>query len=1043
MVSKTEDPLVVPFLPSPSPSNQAFSASSPRGFSDYPEASAFTTFLCQIFALCYKTLLRDFRRPVHFVTILFIPALAGWGVKAIFDATTEDTTDNEHVAYPTASPTAPPTPGWERNSMHCGELPGEYGNVSMLLTAPIFFFSGSFVSSLMVAYSALEEKNKKLLSSLQRAGLSNLAHWLSLNISATIMSFPATALAVLAGKLFQIDAFTKTNPLIMFMIVVGVSSANTSASLLFTTIIRGGMLFTATMAFYLIYAMVMCTIKSNSSLLGTYGNSDEFEAPNGLGEFDGFYGDGVSPFYQFLMYLMPWTHFGRLFFGIFSVTGYADTCVNTRDFGFADLSAASSSSRSGVPSLGFNVVGLIVDSIIFTLLAFYVSSVRGSEDEHALPIYFIFDPNYWFPQETMLSTARDDGDVLRHEQILAAASGDIRTRKLTKSYKGGNTALKEVTIRFQKGECYALLGQNGAGKTTLISVLTGATNPSHGEAFVGPYGCISKNMSNIQKKIGVCCQEDLIYEELSGYEHAIFYSMCRGRGWNLAREEAMSVLNSVTLQDHASKRAKDYSGGMKRRLMVGLATVGDPEYVFLDEPSTGLDPLSRRRLWSILEGFKTGRVLVLTTHMMEEADVLGDKIGFLHLGRLRASGTPLELKRKLGTGFSIELASSGPAKIAACAAASALLPKGTKIDASSSNRSISISCPRGDSAKIRRLQKFFEWIEAHPEFVQEVALSNSTLSEVFTTLVRHDRDEIVGEELGSTLSSVVSTVMTEEEKLHSVATWLEIPPSVVQQLIEEGITIRQIVNAGLRALRPELLDGGNSVKFLTSASDSIEHEEEKMKQAKEMDDLEEALEIADKEAAKALKDADNEKIGAEERGEGELKIQGSLTAGGLLDLRGNRNNNNNNNNNNANSTLATNATINGNFPKGEPSRLMQIWAFFMRDAAFETKRSKKSWAAIIIVMAALISFNTLIPSSADNTTDDATDDTTSNTYGYVDPVWAMKSMLLMWATALVQPNMVFVFSSDRRDGHRQVSGRRQRASEVRISWRFSFNSLIF
>jgi ABC-type multidrug transport system ATPase subunit len=102
-------------------------------------------------------------------------------------------------------------------------------------------------------------------------------------------------------------------------------------------------------------------------------------------------------------------------------------------------------------------------------------------------------------------------------------------------------------------------------------------------------------MSNIQKKIGVCPQEDLIYDELSGYEHAFFYSLCRGRSWFAAREEALAVLASVTLQEHAEKRAKAYSGGMKRRLMAGLATVGDPEYVFLDEPSTGLDPLSRRR----------------------------------------------------------------------------------------------------------------------------------------------------------------------------------------------------------------------------------------------------------------------------------------------------------------------------------------------------------------------------------------------------------------------------------------------------------------
>mmetsp|Transcript_8186 Transcript_8186/g.14861 ORF Transcript_8186/g.14861 Transcript_8186/m.14861 type:complete len:935 (-) Transcript_8186:1969-4773(-) len=911
-----------------------------------PEPSLPVKFFRQLLALIYKTLLRDVRRPLHAATILLIPSLAGLGIKAIGDALafSDTTPDDDYynptksplpspaTNHPTPSPTMSPTPGWEAGSMHCGEITcdsdGEcnvdHGNIAVLLTCAAIFFAGSSFSSLMVAFSALEEKNKKLLSSLKRAGLSNLAHWISLNVSAAVISIPATVLAVIVGNCVGIDAFTRTNPLIMFMVLLVGSTANTAVCLFITTIIRGGIFFSGTMALGLASALAGCIIMSNDALIGTYGGNDyntypsTFINPDGLGSLDGLYGDGVSPFYQFVMYLVPWTHFTRLFFGIFNVTGYADTCVNTRDFTFADLSAGSESSRSGVPSLGFNIVALIADSIIFTLLAFYVSSVRGSEDEHALSVFFVFDRDYWFPPDSVISSTGDDGDILRQEQNLAAAFGDIRTRKLTKSYNTGNTALKEVTIRFQKGECYALLGQNGAGKTTLISALTGATNPSHGDAFIGKYGSISKNMSNIQKKIGVCPQEDLIYDELSGYEHAFFYSLCRGRSWFAARKEALAVLASVTLQEHAEKRAKAYSGGMKRRLMAGLATVGDPEYVFLDEPSTGLDPLSRRRLWSILETFKTGRVLVLTTHMMEEADVLGDKIGFLHLGRLRASGTPLELKRKLGTGFSIELAASGPGKIAACAAASALLPKGAKIDASASTRSIAISCPRGDSAKIRRLQKFFEWIEAHPEYVQEVALSNSTLSEVFTTLVRHDRDEISGgdDELGG-ISTIATTAMTDEEKLSAVATWLEIPQSVVEQLIQEGVTIRQIVNAGLRALRPELLQGANSVRLLVDAADGIEEEEGKAKETEDIADLASALKTAERAAEKALEESKANKIDVKTE---EEPIQPNRNANGLLDLR----------NLKANSADPGDVivTTDSSFPKGEPSRLMQVWAFF-------------------------------------------------------------------------------------------------------------------
>lgn len=150
----------------------------------------------------------------------------------------------------------------------------------------------------MVAFSALEEKNKKLLSSLKRAGLSNLAHWFSLNISAMIISVPATALAVLIGNLVEIDAFTKTNPLIIFMVLLAGSAANTAVCLFITTIIRGGIFFSGAVAVGLAGALSGCIIMSATSLTGTYGGMDynvypsKIVAPDGLGDFDGFYGDG-------------------------------------------------------------------------------------------------------------------------------------------------------------------------------------------------------------------------------------------------------------------------------------------------------------------------------------------------------------------------------------------------------------------------------------------------------------------------------------------------------------------------------------------------------------------------------------------------------------------------------------------------------------------------------------------------------------------------------------------------------------------------------
>jgi len=185
------------------------------------------------------------------------------------------------------------------------------------------------------------------------------------------------------------------------------------------------------------------------------------------------------------MFLLPWFNFGRVLQSIYSTVGFnfGTPCTNASHYTFVDLNA---SSLPGYPAAGMSIVALIFQSIIFTLLSFYIACVRGDDDEHALPYSFLFYPSYWFPPSSVISPAPSVGtDVIAREQQAAAASGDIRTRKLTKTYKKGGTALKEVSITFKKGECYALLGQNGAGKTTIISVLTGATNATHGTAFVG------------------------------------------------------------------------------------------------------------------------------------------------------------------------------------------------------------------------------------------------------------------------------------------------------------------------------------------------------------------------------------------------------------------------------------------------------------------------------------------------------------------------------------------------------------------------------
>lgn len=193
-------------------------------------------------------------------------------------------------------------------------------------------------------------------------------------------------------------------------------------------------------------------------------------------------------------------------------------------------------------------------------------------------------------------------------------------------------ALKNTGLCVQKGEVLGLLGPNGAGKTTLISILTGVTKPDSGAAWVGGYNILTE-LPNVYKNIGVCPQFDLFWEELTIEEHLLFYLRLKGSDLLYERENVDKVCKDVELLEHKYKRAKQLSGGMKRRLSLAIATIGDPKAIFLDEPTTGLDPLNREKFWKILERIKPNKSIILTTHLMQEADYLSDRIGNIYLNQ--------------------------------------------------------------------------------------------------------------------------------------------------------------------------------------------------------------------------------------------------------------------------------------------------------------------------------------------------------------------------------------------------------------------------
>jgi len=218
----------------------------------------------------------------------------------------------------------------------------------------------------------------------------------------------------------------------------------------------------------------------------------------------------------------------------------------------------------------------------------------------------------------------------------------IELTGLSKAY-GDLIAVDGVDLSIAQGELFSLLGPNGAGKTTTINMLCCLVTPTGGEATVLGHD-IGGDPLAVKRVIAVSPQETAIAEHLDAWENLSLMARLHGLSKQATRERSAELLEMMGLTDRAKDRVKKYSGGMKRRLSIAMALVSNPEVLFLDEPTLGLDPQSRRGLWEYIEGLKGEITIVLTTHYLEEADALADRIAVIDEGRLIALGTPAELK---------------------------------------------------------------------------------------------------------------------------------------------------------------------------------------------------------------------------------------------------------------------------------------------------------------------------------------------------------------------------------------------------------------
>ena len=306
---------------------------------------------------------------------------------------------------------------------------------------------------------------------------------------------------------------------------------------------------------------------------------------------------------------------------------------------------------------------------------------------------------------------------------------------------GSVIAVDGLSFTIHKGEVFCLLGHNGAGKTTTINILTGLFSATEGLAEV--FGMdVNTDLDEVQKHMGVCPQHDILWDELTAAEHLALFAEIKGVKGSVAAEVQL-LLEEVGLVTVAQRRVGTFSGGMKRRLSVAISAIGNPRLIVLDEPTTGMDPVNRRSAWKLVQRLKRGRAIVLTTHSMEEADTLGDRIGIMAHGKLMALGNSLALKNTYGAGYRLNIMSTPKKAPILLTQLQRVLP--SLIVTARDAGNLSLTVPPSD---IELLPNVIEQLEENTEsdqaddrdnddkLVKEWGVSHTTLEEVFLEVSR-------------------------------------------------------------------------------------------------------------------------------------------------------------------------------------------------------------------------------------------------------------------------------------------------------------------
>ncbi|KAJ3333077.1 ATP-binding cassette sub- A member 1 [Blyttiomyces sp. JEL0837] len=502
---------------------------------------------------------------------------------------------------------------------------------------PVFVFCSTVLIFMNVLNQILNERDTKLRTSLDIVGLMPSVYWLSNTVSFGILTLISTTITVILGRLLSISVFHYTDISVLIVSLFLFGASMNSLAFCVTTCTRRTHLAITIGMFVLTVGLVFETLVFSSTQTGYI-----------------WWRTGVDDSLYHALLLLPFFNFGKLLLDIFTLsaqfqqTGFEQANNSTSSIvTWSSLGSKipdnllpkySDETLPDVPEPIWSIYYMLVNLAFYSTLTWYFDNIVPTELGYRRSLLFFLHSEYWLGP----SALGDDTD--KSDWFIRESPNSLFTSL------NGDTDLLVMEEKLQSFDpCH-----NGAGKSTLMNILSGQMHPTSGDAIM--YGLSIRRHRDAAKHIlGLCSQHDMLVDELTAREHIFLFAGLRG----VPKEEwgklCKMLLGSLKLGHVAGRPVKQFSGGMKRRLSLAISSIGDPKVILLDEPSTGMDPITRRHVWSFIQRLKRGRVIIMTTHNMEEADMLADRIGVVANGQLRAIGTPATLKMKYGEGYAVTM----------------------------------------------------------------------------------------------------------------------------------------------------------------------------------------------------------------------------------------------------------------------------------------------------------------------------------------------------------------------------------------------------